>query len=71
MKLELIKGSEHRAPLHYKLDIDTIDITYLSSHENHEDGGTKERGPPRDDLHDLRIKVPEFDDNLKPENYIY
>jgi len=53
-----------------KLDVNSIDITYSSSHENHEDRGDWSIGHPRDDLSDLKVEALEFDGNLKSENYI-
>jgi len=50
--------------------VNPIDIPYSSSHEDHEDRGNWGRGHPRDDLSDRKFEAPEFDGNLKPENYI-
>jgi len=36
-ELEQVKGSKHCATCHRELNINPIDIAYLSSHEDHED----------------------------------
>ena len=69
-ELEWVKGSEWWVPRPKGLDVTPIDIAYSSSHDDHEDRGNLGRGHPRDDLGDLKIEAPEFDYNLKSENYI-
>ena len=71
MELERVKGFECWAPHHREFDVNPIDIAYISSYDGHEDRGVRERGPFRDDLSGLKIEAWEFDDSLKPENYIY
>jgi len=39
LELEWVKGSQHRAPRYWELDINPIDIAYVSSHKDHEDRG--------------------------------
>jgi len=70
VELQRDKRSERRVPRPRELDVNPIDITWSSSHEDHEDRGNWGRGYPSDDLSDLKVKAPEFDGNLKPENYI-
>ena len=56
MELERLKGSERQVPRPRVLNVNPIDIAYSSSHENHEDRGIRQRGHPRDDLSDLKVK---------------
>jgi len=70
MELERVKRSERRVPLPRKLNVNPINIAHSTSHEDHEDRGIRGSGHPRDDLGDLKVEAPEFDGNLKLENYI-
>jgi len=70
MELERVKGSKRRVPQRRELDVNPIDIAYSSSHEDYEDRGIRGRGHPKDDLSDLKVEAPEFNGNLKLENYI-
>ena len=70
MVLEWVKGSERRVPRSREVDVNPIDIAYSSSHEDHEDRDIRGRGHIRDGFSDLKVEVPEFDSNLKLENYI-
>ena len=70
MELERVKGSEQWVPQPREIDVNPIDIAYSSSHEDHEDRRNWGRGHPKDDLSNLKVEAPEFDGNLKPENYI-
>jgi len=53
-------------PVPPELDVSPIDIAY-SSLMKIDDRGVRGRRHPRDDL---KIKALEFDDNLKPNNYL-
>jgi len=54
------------------VDVSPIDIVYSSSYKYFNDEGRVIRGRshPMDDLSDLKIKAPDFDGNLKLENYL-
>ena len=70
MELERVKGSERWVSRPREHDVNPIDIAYSSSHEDQEHRGIRGRGHLRDYLVDLKVEVPEFDDNLKLKNYI-
>ena len=54
-----------------RYDINPIDITCSSSHEdfNNEEREARRRRHLRDDLRDLKVEALEFDGSLNPENY--
>ena len=70
MELEQVKGSKRRVSRPRELDINPIDVAHSSPHKDHEDRGFRGRDHPRDNLSDLKVKAPEFNGNLKSENYI-
>ena len=49
-----------------------IDIEYSSSHKDFDDeeGRLRRLKHRKDDPRDLKVKAPEFDGNLNPENYL-
>jgi len=67
-----VKGTEKRNPYHRGYDVNPIDNAYSSSDEDfdHEEIGTRRRRHSRDDLRDLKVEAPYFDDNLNWENYL-
>ena len=75
MGFPLVKGSippKWQGHHHRKLDVRPINIAYSSSYEDYDDegGGVRGRRHPRDDLSDFKIKVLDFNNNLKSENYL-
>jgi len=70
MELERVKRFERRGPHCQELDVNPINITYSSSHENCDDRGVIGRKHLRDDLSDLKIEASKFDYNPKLKNYL-
>ena len=71
-KLEQARGSAQRNPYYRGYDVNPIDFTYFSSHEDFDD---EEWGPirirhQRDDLKDLKVEALKFDENLNLKNYL-
>jgi len=58
---------------HRALDVSSIAIEFLLSHEDYDDKhkGARRRRDPKDDLSRLKIETSKFNGNLKLENYLY